>query len=74
MGLPKKPYLTTFIKHIGLKHYGVATSVPYWYDCPMCRVEDNLIHNLRDILKKNIKEETRDDGGKRYYLDIWMEG
>lgn len=74
MGLPKKPYFTTFIKHIGLKHYGVATSVPYWYDCPICRVEDNLIHNLRDILKKNIKEETRDDGGKRYYLDIWMEG
>lgn len=48
MGLPKKHPL--LFQRTMLKHYGVAARVPLWdEDYPMCRVEDNLIHNLRDI-------------------------
>lgn len=72
MSLPQKRPLS--FQRTMLKHYGVAARVPLWdEDYPMCRVEDNLIHNLRDILKENIKEEIDYDGRKRYYLDIWME-
>lgn len=72
MGLPKKRPL--LFQRTTLKHYGVAVRVPLWDEgYPMCRVEDDLIHNLRDILKENIKEEIDYDGIKRYYLDVWME-
>lgn len=73
MSLPQKRPLS-FPKRTILKYYGVAVRVPLWdEDYPMCRVEDDLIHNLRDILKENIKEEIDYDGIKRYYLDIWTE-